>query len=289
MLMIPITILSFEFWCKKVSSSIVEAITDSPPQLILNEQYMVSAHDPSPNQSNSPIMSLTNKVIRTLSTHGSTYKTFGENIILLLNRESETSLQLLILKLLYLLFTSPQTYEYFYTNDLHVLLDIILRNLLDLPPSSIALRHTYLRVLYPFLSHTQLKQPPHYKRGELIRLLAMMGGGATDHFGDVDETTQRLVRRCARVEWLREDNLEGEEAGGSPTKFKQRLLSVGNLATAMESSMSVVEVAAQRSKPGVQTPSRGKDAGKGENNDSVALVGKALEVETSPFEVEGEA
>jgi hypothetical protein len=44
---------------------------------------MVAAHDPN-NHTGVP---LTNKVIKVLSAHGSVYKTFGENIILLLNRE----------------------------------------------------------------------------------------------------------------------------------------------------------------------------------------------------------
>ena len=56
-------------------------------QLVLNEQYMVSAHDPAvPGSSHGEPM--TNQVIKLLSLHGSAYKTFGENIILLLNRES---------------------------------------------------------------------------------------------------------------------------------------------------------------------------------------------------------
>jgi Protein of unknown function (DUF2013) len=45
----------------------------------------------------------------------------------------ETSLQLLILKLLYLIFTTPETYEYFYNNDLRVLVDVFIRELYDLP------------------------------------------------------------------------------------------------------------------------------------------------------------
>lgn len=261
---------------------------------------MCSAHDPSPDQAISPSTPLTNKVMKILSTQGSAYKTFGENIILLLNRESETSLQLLILKLLYLLFTTPPTYEYFYTNDLRVLLDIILRNLLDLPPSATALRHTYLRVLYPLLAHTQLKHPPHYKRDELIRLLSIMAEDDNHHFGAVDETTKRLVGRCARVGWL----MDGEAPGSSPTLMKQRLLSV-NLPSAMESSLSVVEVTTQREKPGVKTPSRAEDERATENNgdkqqdwgtgNSGAVSadndrnGKAMGVEKSPFEVEGEA
>lgn len=133
---------------------------------------------------------------------------------------AETSLQLLTLKLLYLLFTTPPTHEYFYTNDLHVLVDILIRNLLDLPEEAFALRHTYLRVLYPLLAHTQLRYPPHYKRDELKRMLnilirGQLSGPETDddriqHFEDVDETTKRLVLRCATVDWLRDVDPEPE-------------------------------------------------------------------------------
>ena len=58
---------------------------------------------------------------------------------------------------MYLLFTTDRTHEYFYTNDLRVLVDILVRNLLDLPDfAEIAkLRHMYLRVLEPLLRNTQ--------------------------------------------------------------------------------------------------------------------------------------
>lgn len=123
-------------------------------------------------------------------------------------------MQLLTLKLLYLIFTTPSTYEYFFTNDLHVLVDILIRNLLDLPEEASALRHTYLRVLYPLTAHTQLRHPPHYKREELRKLLSILvrnqisyGDEAENerilHFEEVDETTRRLVSRCATVDWLR--------------------------------------------------------------------------------------
>lgn len=55
-------------------------------QLVLNEQYMVSAHDPGPGES--PSVPLTNKVMKILSSQGPAFKTFGENLILVLNRES---------------------------------------------------------------------------------------------------------------------------------------------------------------------------------------------------------
>jgi hypothetical protein len=44
--------------------------------------------------------------------------------------------QLLILKILYLLFTTPGTQEYFFTNDLRVLVDVFIRELVDLPDES---------------------------------------------------------------------------------------------------------------------------------------------------------
>ncbi|KAE8449940.1 hypothetical protein EG329_007079 [Mollisiaceae sp. DMI_Dod_QoI] len=216
--------------------------------LVLNEQWMV-ASTRSPVEPHPPTAPLTNRVTKLLSLYGSSYRTFGENIILLLNRETETSLQLLILKLLYLLFTTRSTYEYFYTNDLHVLLDVIIRNLLDLPNELISLRHTYLRVLYPLLAHTQLNQPPHYKRDEIVKVLSILGGSANRHWEPADETTVRLVERVAKVPWLRDEDVsEGEVA--------RKLLGI-SLAPAHTGSMiSVVDVAAVSEKPGVQTPSR---------------------------------
>lgn len=202
------------------------------------ESSLTSAHTP-----------LTNRVIKILSIHGSSYMTFGENIILLLNRETETSLQLLILKLLYLLFTTRATHEYFYTNDLRVLLDVIIRNLLDLPNELVSLRHTYLRVLYPLLSHTQLSQPPYYKREEINKVLSILTGSGNAHWEPADETTLRLVERVAKVPWLREEEIsEGEVA--------RKLLGISLSPTSTGSSFSVVDVAAVMEKPGVQTPSR---------------------------------
>lgn len=48
---------------------------------------MVAAHDP--DIVTKKAMPLTNKVAKVLSSQGSKYKTFGSNIILLLNREGK--------------------------------------------------------------------------------------------------------------------------------------------------------------------------------------------------------
>lgn len=214
--------------------------------LVLNEQYMVASTIAAVDASEAtgPV---TNRVIKILSIHGPVFRTFGENIILLLNRETETSLQLLILKLLYLLFTTKATYEYFYTNDLRVLLDVIIRNLLDLPDESMPLRHTYLRVLYPLLAHTQLSHPPHYKKAEILKVLQILGGEGNVHFAPADDTTLRLVDRVSKVKWLT-DSGENEIA--------KKLLGISLSQTG--SSVSMVDVAAVMEKPGVKTPSRSK-------------------------------
>jgi Protein of unknown function (DUF2013) len=128
-----------------------------------------------------------------------------------------------------------------------VLLDVVLRNLLDLPDDDAAasngaveaaageaaphgspmraLRHTYLRVLYPLLANSQLRRPGMaYKRAEILQVLDVVAGGgiaaaaaaaaaasgAHVHFAPTDETTVRLAERCRRVEWVAGD----AEAGG---------------------------------------------------------------------------
>ncbi|KAM0322415.1 hypothetical protein ACHAQA_009482 [Verticillium albo-atrum] len=222
--------------------------------LVLNEQYMLSsthtADDPL-----SPSAPLTNRVIKCLSLHGDSFRTFGENIILLLNRETETSQQLLILKLLYLLFTTKATYEYFYTNDLKVLLDVIIRNLMDLPDEKASLRHTYLRVLYPLLAHTQLSHPPHYKRDEVHKVLRILGGFGNSHFAPADETTVRLVDRVSKVKWLVGSDSSGE------AEVARKFLGISLSQSQAASNISVVDVAAVMEKPGVKTPSRKTEFG----------------------------
>lgn len=100
----------------------------------------------------------TNLVLAVLKSGACETKTFGENIIFILNRSSELDslllpigfqttdfepsildgtpdslcVSLLILKILYLLFTTSGTQEYFFTNDLCVLVDVFIRELCDL-------------------------------------------------------------------------------------------------------------------------------------------------------------
>ncbi|KAK3346235.1 hypothetical protein B0T25DRAFT_272905 [Lasiosphaeria hispida] len=218
--------------------------------LVLNEQYMVASTSAAVDPA-SPSAPLTNRVVKVLSVDGDMFRTFGENLILLLNRETETALQLLILKLLYLLFTTTATCEYFYTNDLRVLLDVIIRNLLDLPSEMNVLRHTYLRVLAPLLAHTQLSQPPHYKRDQILSLLDILRGSGNVHFTPPEPTTLRLIERVGKTSWLVDDDGEPEISGKNP---------LGSLSLSQTGS-TVSVVAHVSEKPGIKTPSRKLERG----------------------------
>jgi hypothetical protein len=142
----------------------------------------------------------------------------------------------------------------------------MIRNLLDLPDESEALRHTYLRVLYPLLSHTQLRHAPHYKRDEILKLLQMLSHVRSAHFRPVDETTVRLVERCGKVPWLSNP--------AEPENMAKRHLGMSN-AQAKESTLSVLEVAGLKERPGVQTPSRKVVDTNGNGHDDIK--GKAAE------------
>ena len=60
------------------------------------------------------------------------------------------------------------------------------------------LRHTFLRVLHPLLTKTQLRSLP-YKRSQIVRALESL----TENEGirEVCSTTKRLVERCLSGEW----------------------------------------------------------------------------------------
>ncbi|KAF9281538.1 hypothetical protein BGZ68_006576 [Mortierella alpina] len=147
--------------------------------LAFNEQYMLNSAACRAASNYTP----SNLLLATLADRPGASCTFGENLIFMLNRAEDTALQMLILKLLYLLFTSPKhaLNEFFYTNDLHVLVDVVLRELRNLPEEEESLRHAYLRVMGPLLTNTQLRnEQAIYKRAEILRCLGELGGGDQD-------------------------------------------------------------------------------------------------------------
>ncbi|ORY42714.1 hypothetical protein BCR35DRAFT_356384 [Leucosporidium creatinivorum] len=163
----------------------------------------------------------TNLVLEVLKAKEGESKTFGENIIFILNRANGSPdslcVSLLILKILYLLFTTSGTQEYFYTNDLCVLVDVFIRELCDLGEESEGLKHTYLRVLHPLLLNTQLRHHP-YKRPQLRRVLLSLI--SSSHYRECDPTTRRLVERNLRGSWC--EGLNDESLGEGERRATER-------------------------------------------------------------------
>ncbi|CAA7268812.1 unnamed protein product [Cyclocybe aegerita] len=217
--------------------------------IALNEQFMVvGLGDEDPNgQVKKGGPEHKNRVLRVLMRRLGSSKTFGENMIFMLNRAQRTPedfcMKLLILKILYVLFSTKGTSEYFYTNDLCVLVDVFLRELSDLDDDSESLRHTYLRVLHPLLTRTQLRNTP-YKRPQILLTLESMTSNTK--IREVTPTTKRLVDRCLTGEWcvqLMELRKSEPPRVGSPGSDVSSILSppgnIGSLAMAASKHLEV--------------------------------------------------
>ncbi|KAI9143438.1 hypothetical protein BKA69DRAFT_128928 [Paraphysoderma sedebokerense] len=147
--------------------------------LALNEHYLMFDID--------------NKVFNLLRSRVDKSRTFGETLLFIFNRSSNETIHLLILKLLYLIFTTPETFHFFYTNDLDVLLDVLIRQLYNTELiSGKNLRHSYLRVLHVFLLNSP--PPKRYKQGDVKKMIDSLcrDGSCLDV---MDETTKRLAKR----------------------------------------------------------------------------------------------
>ncbi|KAL4076866.1 hypothetical protein V8B97DRAFT_1511996 [Scleroderma yunnanense] len=170
--------------------------------LALNEKFMVAETAHRKSAPSGMSANFCNRVLDVLKSRLGSSKTFGQNMIFMLNRASNSTedlcMQFLVLKLLYLLLASKTTSDFFYTNDLRVLVDVFLRQLVDLGEENEALRQTYLRVLHPLLTRTQLRNI-HYKRPQIVMILEALI--RPSQFREVNSDTERLVRRCLSGDW----------------------------------------------------------------------------------------
>ena len=129
-------------------------------QVALNEEFMVAglgAEESQANPEKKEAPEPRNRIIRVMMRRLGSCRTFGENMVFMLNRASKPyfrvfydyisffslersnddyCVKLLILKMLYLIFSTNGTSEYFYTNDLCVLMDVFLRELADIDEES---------------------------------------------------------------------------------------------------------------------------------------------------------
>ncbi|KAI8873302.1 hypothetical protein GQ42DRAFT_36247 [Ramicandelaber brevisporus] len=116
-------------------------------------------------------------------------KTLAQNVVFMLNREEDPLAKRLLLDFVHLVLTTRQCVNFFYTNDIAVFIDVILRELNDMDlmddedeigdngcgsgsgSGSVAeLREAYLKVLEPLLLNTQYRLTRH-KAPEVRRLL----------------------------------------------------------------------------------------------------------------------
>ncbi|KAJ0180613.1 hypothetical protein K1T71_004017 [Dendrolimus kikuchii] len=123
-------------------------------------------------------------------------KTFCEKVLLLLNREEdpvrifdhEPAPAHSVLKLVIDLFSRKKTAEHFYSNDVKVTIDIIVRQLADLSPRD-AHRQRYLLILQGIIRNTEYGSHLH-RRDDLLRCFARI----FCEEGECSRDDQTLVR-----------------------------------------------------------------------------------------------
>ncbi|CAB3224681.1 unnamed protein product [Arctia plantaginis] len=123
-------------------------------------------------------------------------KTFCEKVLLLLNREEdpvhifdhEPAPPHSVLKLVIDLFSRNKTADHFYTNDVKVAIDIIVRQLADLSPGDTR-RQQYLKILQGIIRNTDYGAHVH-RRDDLLRCFARI----FCEEGDSSRDDQALVR-----------------------------------------------------------------------------------------------
>ncbi len=191
--------------------------------LSINEQFMIVSRE----------NKIENKVFQTIATH-TTFRNFSECLLVYFNREEDRCLQIMISKVLYLIFTNKTTSELFYHNDLNVLVDVLLRELTDLSEEEESIRNTFLRVLYPILKCSQFENTL-YKKDKLKSLLGYFAGQSESKFWHQTETTKRLALRCLSIKWLALEDDDSASNSPSPTKDTLTVPEVNNSSTSINS------------------------------------------------------
>ncbi|KAF6013086.1 hypothetical protein HII12_001801 [Brettanomyces bruxellensis] len=165
--------------------------------LILNEQYMVRQYTQK-DADKSQIYK--NQLFCVLVENGHIFQNFMEVLVLNFNRETNPTVQILMLKALYVVFTTSSTCQLIYLNDLEVIMDIMIRELcnLSLVKDGILI-NTYLRVLYPMLLFSNLNGKK-YKVDSLRSILRYL---CTSE--QTNETTERLAKRCLELDIFQQE------------------------------------------------------------------------------------
>lgn len=210
--------------------------------LSLNEQYMMFKKE----------YNIENKVFKYLVNDDNFISNkFIELLFLQFNRTRDTSLQIMMCKILYSILTqcSRQFIEsFFYLNDLNVFVDVLIRELQDISEQREVLRNTLLRVLIPLLKNTELCQT-NYRKMDLMELLNYLSDYnnlcSTDTVTTEQLTTVKLAFKCLNeVEWLSKSNVddENETTNGRLNFLNDDTSSLTSSRTSRQSSMVAMTV-----------------------------------------------
>lgn len=177
--------------------------------LLINEQYLMKSYS---------CPGIHNKVFDGLINGFDPDTSFANGIpgfinllVYHINREESHIIKILILKFLYLVFTSSFTTKLPYVNDLKILVDIFIRELNDLEYANESnnenrmLIITFLKVMYPLLMFSQLSELNEgYKVDEMLEMLRNLilnadSGGSSGS----DSVIVSLATKCLSISWLK--------------------------------------------------------------------------------------
>lgn len=119
---------------------------------------------------------------------------------------------------------------------------------------SIQLRHSYLRVLHPLLTKTQLRDYP-YKRPQILYTLESLIGRS--NIRDINPTTKRLVERCLDGDWCvqlraRRDEENASQASNNSDAWPRTPSSESHVSTAIQLERSNSKIKTPKSSRSVE-------------------------------------
>ncbi|QLG73408.1 hypothetical protein HG535_0E04920 [Zygotorulaspora mrakii] len=189
--------------------------------LALNEQYMMLTKN----------FEIENKIFKYLSNDAKDTR-FVELLLLKLNRVQDSSLQIMMCKILYIILTSKDgdlALNFFYLNDLHVFADVLIRELQNISENEELLRNYFLRLLIPLLNNTEISRT-HYRKHDISKLLTYLSSiensCSSENLGREHAITSKLASKVLeQVPWLEKKSPSEEQCNSEETSSRKSSVS----------------------------------------------------------------
>ncbi|KAI8810789.1 hypothetical protein BJ742DRAFT_800145 [Cladochytrium replicatum] len=97
-----------------------------------------------------------NRVLAEISERLDRCKTFTENLLFIFNRADERPIKRCVVQFLTSIFTTLRTANVFYSNDLVIVVDVVVREMERIDDDDVAMQQAYLGILPPLLANTSL-------------------------------------------------------------------------------------------------------------------------------------